>query len=98
MVNFGIQRPQPRFGQLSRKAYCQGGPTVRARTKFSTAPAGRRRTAVPIAASERSKPTRGETRFLVAGATCCSFERLSAGNLHQKLFGSPQTKRAEPSS
>ena len=38
MVNFGIQRPQPRFGQLSRKAYCQGGPTVRARTRFLDPP------------------------------------------------------------
>jgi hypothetical protein len=33
---------QPRFGQLSRKAHCQGGPTVRARTRFlDPAPAGR---------------------------------------------------------
>jgi len=43
-------------------------------------------TAVPIVASERSKPTRGETRFLVAGATRCSFERLSEGKLHQKTL------------
>ena len=38
MVNFGIQRPQPRFGQLLRKAYCRGGPTVRARTRFLDRP------------------------------------------------------------
>jgi hypothetical protein len=38
MVNFGIQRPQPRFGQLLRKTYCRGGPTVRARTRFLDRP------------------------------------------------------------
>ena len=55
------------------------------------------RTAVPIAASERSKPTRGETRFLVAGATRCSFERLSAGNLHQKTLrlAADETRRTQ---
>ena len=38
MVNFGIQRPQSGFGQLSRKAYCRGGPTVRARTRSRPRP------------------------------------------------------------
>jgi hypothetical protein len=48
--------------------------------------------------SERSKPTRDETRFLVAGATRCILSDCRREIFIKKPFGSPQTKRAEPSS